>query len=429
MALENDGLRTAGDVNIERVQIVSGNGRAVDVTNMVGEIQIFEDIFQPCITGTLAIGDSLDLVNLFPFIGEEKVVIKIRTPSMKDNLDANIDREFYIYKMTDRKIIGDRQVFYMLHFCSMELVADTNVKLSKRYQGKIDQVAGVIIQREGLKSNLPMQIEDTVNTISYISNYWSPYKNLQFLADRAMNNHGAANFVFFENRKGLNFVSFDGIFAQENKETYTFDKFQREIKPNTTIRDPEKDFSRFIDYSIETGFDYLERVRSGMYGSKFIAHDILTKKYSTKNYNMFNEWDKTNHLNMYPVSTEDVLVRTNASILSYPKYNNMFNGYGDDGAQNWMPRRNSLMSQANAYRLTAEAPGRTDITVGQVARINLYKSVPIKKEDTDTDYMDNMFSGRYVISAINHRFTRDKHEMHLEFIKDSLLIDPKTGKK
>ena len=429
MALQNDGLRTAGDVNIEKVQIMSGNGRTVDITNMVGEIQMFEDIFQPCITGTIAIGDSLDLVNLFPFVGEEKVAIKIRTPSMKDNLDANIDREFYIYKMTDRKIIGDRQVFYMLHFCSFELLADTNVKLSKRYEGNVADIAGVIMKREGLKTELAVQVEETVNSVSYISNFWSPYKNLQFLSDRAMNAHGAANYVFFENRKGLNFVSFDGIFAQQTKDTYTFDNFQREVKSDTTIRDPEKDFSRFLDYSIETGFDYLERVRTGMYGSKFIAHDILTKKYSTKNYNMFKEWDKTNHLNLYPLSSEDTLVRTNASILSYPKYNNMFNGYGDDGAQNWMPRRNSLMSQAQAYRLVAEASGRTDVTIGQVMRINLYKTVPIKKEDVDTDLMDQMFSGRYVISAINHRFTRDKHEMHMEFIKDSLLVDPKTGKK
>lgn len=429
MALQNDGLRTAGDVNIEKVQIMSGNGRTVDITNMVGEIQMFEDIFQPCITGTIAIGDSLDLVNLFPFVGEEKVAIKIRTPSMKDNLDANIDREFYIYKMTDRKIIGDRQVFYMLHFCSFELLADTNVKLSKRYEGNVADIAGVIMRREGLKTELAVQVEETVNSVSYISNFWSPYKNLQFLTDRAMNQHGAANYVFFENRKGLNFVSFDGIFAQQTKDTYTFDNFQREVKSDTTIRDPEKDFSRFLDYSIETGFDYLERVRTGMYGSKFIAHDILTKKYSTKNYNMFKEWDKTNHLNLYPLSSEDTLVRTNASILSYPKYNNMFNGYGDDGAQNWMPRRNSLMSQAQAYRLVAEASGRTDVTIGQVMRINLYKTVPIKKEDVDTDLMDQMFSGRYVVSAINHRFTRDKHEMHMEFIKDSLLVDPKTGKK
>ena len=429
MADINDGLRIAGDVNLEKVEVISSNGRAVNITKLVGEIQIFEDIFSPCITGTIALADSMDLVNLFPFVGEEKLALKVKTPSMPDTPENVIDREFYIYKMTDRKIIGDRSVFYMLHFCSFELVTDANVKLSKRYMGKISDIAATLIKKEGLNSKLNHQIETTVNSTAYVSNYWSPYKNLRYLVERAMNKHGAANFVFFENRRGINFLSFDSIFAENAKETYTFDTFSRTDKPNTTVRDPEKDFSRFLDYNIETGFDYINRVTSGMYGSKIITHDITTKKYTTKNYNMFTEWENTNHLNKYPISSTDTLVRTNSNIFSYPKYNSMFNGFADDGVQNWLQRRASLMSQANAYRLTAEVAGRTDITIGQVIFIQLYKTQPVKKEDIDTDILDNMFSGRYVISAINHRITRDKHEIHMECLKDSLLVDPKTGKK
>ena len=181
MAGINDGLRVAGDVNLERVEIISGNGRAVNVTGIIGEIQIFEDIFSPCITGTIALADSLDLVNLFPFVGEEKVAIKVKTPSLPDQPDHVIDKEFYIYKMTDRKIIGDRQVFYMLHFCSFELIADANIKLSKKYSGKLSTIAGLIIEREALKTKLDVQIEETVNSTAYVSNFWSPYRNLRYL--------------------------------------------------------------------------------------------------------------------------------------------------------------------------------------------------------------------------------------------------------
>ena len=72
---QKDGLRFAGDVDIERVEIVSSAGRGVEVTNMVAEIQIFEDIFSPCVTGTVTITDSIDLVNVFPFVGEEKIIL------------------------------------------------------------------------------------------------------------------------------------------------------------------------------------------------------------------------------------------------------------------------------------------------------------------------------------------------------------------
>ena len=89
----NEGLRFPGDVDIERIEIFSANGAGVEVTDMVAEIQIFEDMFAPCVTGTLAITDSIDLVNKFPFVGEEKVLIQIKTPAMPDLNESVINQE------------------------------------------------------------------------------------------------------------------------------------------------------------------------------------------------------------------------------------------------------------------------------------------------------------------------------------------------
>jgi hypothetical protein len=63
----------------------------------------------------------LDLINLFPFIGEEYVELDITTPALKD---SSIKGKYYIYKLTDRELLGDRSVIYQLHFVSVEAVAD-----------------------------------------------------------------------------------------------------------------------------------------------------------------------------------------------------------------------------------------------------------------------------------------------------------------
>jgi hypothetical protein len=429
MALRQDGLRFPGDVDIDRIEIFSANGAGVEVTDMVAEIQIFEDMFAPCVTGTLAITDNIDLVNKFPFVGEEKVLIKIKTPAMPDLKETRIDQEFYIYKMTDRKVLGDKQIFYMLHFCSFELIADANIKLSRSFNGKISDIVTKIIKSEIVKTKMDLVVDETKNSVKYVSNYWSPYKNINYLLERAQNKDGTPNYVFFENRRGLNFVSLSGIFSLDDKESYTFDSFQRTPKTHGSIQNPNEQFARFLDYTIETGFDYLQRTNSGMFGSKMIAHDILTKKYSTQNFNMFQFFDSEKHLNKYPVSSTDVLARNNANIYNYPKYMNNVNGFGDDGAQNWLQRRTSLMAQTNAYRMTAEILGRTDITIGEVIYIKIYKSAAVNKSDDNDSLVDNMFSGRYVISALNHRITREKHEIHMECLKDSLIVNPATGKK
>ena len=427
---QKDGLRFAGDVDIERVEIVSSAGRGVEVTNMVAEIQIFEDIFAPCVTGTVTITDSIDLVNVFPFVGEEKIILRIRTPSIPDKMkESRIDQQFFIYKMSDRKVLGDKNVFYILHFCSYELVSDANLKLSRSFEGKISDIAKKMMKTEIVKSDLPMDIEETKNSVKYISNYWSPYKNMNFLAERAISTSNVPNYVFFENRHGLNFVSLSGLFAKKDREQYTYDSFQRVPRERGSIINPEATFSRFLDYTIETGFDYIERINSGMFGSKMISHDILTKKYSTQNVSMFTNFEQEKHLNKYPVSTQDVLARYNSNIFNYPKYNSHMNGSGDDGVQNWLQRRVSLMAQTHAYRMTAEVPGRTDITVGEIVSVKIYKSSQTLKEDENDSLVDNMFSGRYIISALNHRITREKHEIHMELLKDSLIVDPKTGKR
>jgi hypothetical protein len=43
-------------------------------------------------------------------------------------------------------------------------------------------------------------------------------------------------------------------------------------------------------------------------------------------------------------------------------------------------------------------------------------------EDNDEDLVDKMFSGYYIISAINHYATRERHECHMELIKDSIQL-------
>ena len=88
--------------------------------------------------------------------------------------------------------------------------------------------------------------------------------------------------------------------------------------------------------------------------------------------------------------------------------------------------RISLMKQAEANKLEITVPGRTDYTVGQKVSVTLNKIEPISANDTDIT--DKMFSGYYLISAVNHYITRESHECNMELIKDSLQLNL-DGKK
>ena len=199
-------LQFAGDIAIEKLQIIAPSGLYQDITNQVVGIQVFEDLFSPFITGSLVVNDSLDLINLFPFIGEEQLIMKLSTPAMKK---GNFDYKFAITKMTNREMLGDRAMIYELHFISKESLIDINTKVSRSYSGKCSDIADKILNDKDFKFNVDkkINIEETSNSTKYTSNFWSPVKNLNYVAGTSANKNQSPSYLFFENRNGFNFVS------------------------------------------------------------------------------------------------------------------------------------------------------------------------------------------------------------------------------
>jgi hypothetical protein len=112
--------------------------------------------------------------------------------------------------------------------------------------------------------------------------------------------------------------------------------------------------------------------------------------------------------------------------MTVPRSFGNFNGFGDVTNFKIIQERTSLIKLAESNKIQITIPGRCDYTVGQKVSIALNKIEPISKQDDDVT--DKMFSGNYLISAINHYIDRNKHECHVELIKDSLLINLNEGK-
>lgn len=434
MSVISESIKFAGDVNIDKIEIISSNGFAQIVTNQVIGIEIFEDLFSPFVTGNVVVKDSLDLANLFPFVGEEYINITIRTPSYDEKDKTKIiSSQFYIYKMTNREMLGDRNVAYQLHFISNEAIVDLNKKISKVYEGKISDVAKTIMtdRNAGLETKKPVNIEATSNNIKYISNFWSPVKNLNYIAGNATNSSTSPSYIFFENRNGLNFISIESLYKLPVKQQFIYDAYSRDNKNiNTTARNVEEEYKRIVEISIPKVYDYMDRNMSGMFSSEIISHDITTKRYVAKNFNMLDGFDKFGHLNKFPLASKKNVQRPHSLIINYQKSYGLFNGFSDVTNARTIQQRISQLNQAEASKIEILVPGRTDYTVGMKVNVSLNKINPITKTDSNDDVTDNMFSGDYLIAALNHYIGRDKHECRMELIKDSFIVDlDKGGKK
>ncbi len=414
-------LRFAGDVSVGRVRVISQSGFYQDIANQVVGIQVFEDLLSPFITGTLIVKDSLDLINLFPFVGEEYVELDIKTPTLKK---GNISGKFYIYKMTDREMLRDKQVVYQLHFTSQDALIDLNKSISRTFTGKVSDIANTLLTDKvnGIQSTKKNIIEETSNETKYTSNFWSPIKNLLYLTEHAISKNNSPSYTFFENRDGYNFVSLEFLYKQPITASFTFDNYVRDDRPmGGSVKNIEEDYKRIIGIKIPTGIDYIDRITSGVYGSRMYTHDIASKKISSNNFDMLKNAKKQNRLNEFPPASKKVIYRYGSTVMFKPKYYNNFSNFGDVTNTKIIQERISLLKQAESTKIQIVVPGRCDYTVGRKVYVKLNKIQPLNKSDKKT--IDNMFSGNYIISAINHFITKEKHESTLELIKDSLLIN------
>lgn len=422
----NQKLRFAGDVSVDKVQIITPTGFYQDITAQVLNIQFYEDIFAPFITGSVIVKESFDLINLFPFVGEEFLDIEITTPTLKD---SSIKGKYYIYKLTDREHLGDKNVVYQIHFISVEAVADMNKKVSKTFSGKVSDLVQQFVKDKniGLESEKKVIIDPTNNSVKYISNYWSPVKNLNYLCSNAVNKNKTPNYVFFENRDGFYFISLENLYQNTVTAEFVYDKYTRDKLPDgRDVRNVNEDYKRILEINMPVVHDYMDRLRNGMLASRQFSYDVTKKTFNVKNYNMLDRFKDQKHLNTYPINSSKVIFRSNSTIIIYPKNYGNFNGYGDVTNSHSNQERISTLKMAEANKINITVPGRTDYTVGQKIAVVLYRVEPASKKDKDLT--DKMFSGYYLIAAINHVINKERHECYMELIKESSQMDMNRNK-
>jgi hypothetical protein len=422
---DSNTLKYAGDVDIADIRIAAANGTVIDVFNFVVELSLFEDIQSPSLSGELVINDAIDLTNLFPLIGEERIFISFKTPGFSE--ESRVVGSFYIYKMSERTNNSAKQTEYTLHFISIEGIRDQNIRYSRSYEGTPTAIAPLILQDERfLNTNKPLFIGQSKNSLKYVSNYWSPFQNMNFLASRAISTTGVSNFVFFESYKGFVFESIDAMLQKQAVARVYYSQKDREPTfQNGTKRDVRSQLDQILNVDIPVAYDYMERAANGMYRSKGIYHDIVSKRYETKILDYDQHFETLNHLNPVKIKTPVTPTRSTSRIELVNRAYENFLGMKSDRAKEWYQQRVMNMSQLFAQSMNIEIPGRTDLVCGAVLDITLYKNTPYSSKDDDDRIIDNVLSGRYLITKVRHYIDRRNamHSCFIECVKDSFIKD------
>lgn len=436
-------LQAPGLVDITELILFSAN-KKLDITNFLIELNLYESIFNPVVSGTLTLADSTNLLSLFPLIGEEFIFINLVTPSLDDG--KRIFKTFKVYSIANKAYAKDGStIIYELNIVSTEAFNDTLNPLFKAFDGTPQQIiSNIFLNYLQAVRNLPLSklsgnssdidktsltfLDSPDNIIKFVSPGWSPIQCINWIASKSLPAKGkAANYLFWETTKGFYFSSTDKLFSNA-KRLLNGTYFYSQSYINT-LRPDEKYKAMYSikSLSVEKTLDQLDNTRTGYLSSTLIDINLYNKTFKNVVYDHGNKFTGYSHLNdnetvpLFDLST----VRNPAGYIeinySVPKLHNNTNTNFDEISKYMHGNRRSNMLELNNFKMQLVVPGRTDLEAGNIIKIVFPKgtSGALSSHDKAADIQDKLYTGYYMITNLSHKINPKTHYITMNVVKDS----------
>jgi hypothetical protein len=329
-----------GDFELLKLTLTSPNravGGYIDLKGAWSNLNIYEDVFANCLTGSIQITDAIGLMETIPIIGEETIHVHVRTRGFKrergntttipgpfkdSESEGIINLKFRVTKLEDLTKLNDGMVRYTLHLISEEYIINLKSKVMKssldpgtleprRISAIVKSLYTQFFKRGRIAKKI--FIEPTKNPSSLVIPNYPPFKAFNFLASRAVSagQHAVgSSFLFYETVKGFFFVSLETLMAgggtgystvagapgsptelvytapeQPVKETYVVQPKRMKAKSDDA-KNVAIELTAVDEYKFSSNFDVLENLTTGMYSNRLLTHDLVRMKYDTLDFNM-----------------------------------------------------------------------------------------------------------------------------------------------
>lgn len=236
----------AGQSQITLFEVVSNYNKPVDFSGGIISLDYYESVLDNSVrviatfadTGYRKSGNGCsvfekDDVNL---TSAEKVNLKI-VDGYDFTLDLTGPKHLRINEIRGIQESNNKMIF-TLDFFSKESIDNhlEEYRVKTRFDGKISDSVKKILT-EVLQTQKPIDVDSTLNKLSFIGNVEKPFHKLAWLAPRSVpevpNAKGnLAGFFFYETYDGFKFKSIDKLFEQKPKKKLIYNEIIGGIPPS-----------------------------------------------------------------------------------------------------------------------------------------------------------------------------------------------------
>lgn len=424
MSVSLQGLKTeyqkAGDVSLVSLDLVSHDGsKRENLFPLFQQVIINEDLFTHGMTGTVAIRDSVDIINWFPIIGEETLEFSYGVPGTEDTI---INTKFRVHGLTTPTFLDNAQKvkLYMLSISSEEMITDTFRSVSRAVNAPTDTVIKQILT-DDLGTDKLLDIAPTAGAYEAIIPGWEPFRTIRFLLRKSVSTDAddPSLFVFWEDRRGYHFDTIKNL-VQKGNDNFNEEKHELRYRLNSATEEFRNDQLRRIE-RLELGgeVDNLAKSKLGAFTTKALSFDMLRKKHESFDYSYDTDYDgviKTKS-GRFKTSSDSFLTEVgdeNGIELLLPR------GENNNDIAPVSRYRVGFFNSMSAYEINARLPGSNNIFPGDVVNLTIPKStgrVEGEAQQARSFIEDESLTGRYLVSAIRHEFFHLNYFMNIRLIR------------
>lgn len=426
----------AGESQITLFEIYSNYGDPVDVKSGCIDFNYYESILDNSIRASATIVDTgfrssgggaaaveKDDANLT--VGE-KVNLKV-TDGNEFKLDFTGDKQFRIEEVRNVDESNNKMMFTIDLFSkeSIDNELEKN-RVKQRFDGKISDSITKILT-DNLKTPKTLDIDTTLNSLSFIGNIEKPFYKTTWLGPRSVPDvkdakGNLAGFFFYETYDGYKFKSIDKLFEQEPKKKYIFN--------NLIDAKPEGYDGKILDFSFDSTLNLKNVMLTGSQTSaELSAGNFYESAFRKNSFSSSSQFFETNtggkeqpliaadlnlqdHITRRSYKWDDTGILVEGKDLKAQLPKSTYNNYNNDEVlrQSYM-RYNNLFS----IKLSVAIAGDMSLRAGDLVHCD-FPEISDKK----STLVSEKKSGVYMIVDVCHRVTKNGCYTRMNLVRESI---------
>ena len=414
---------------IEKAIISDPEGLLVfEIENIITDIEIFEHIDKPYLTGLVSFLDTAGIYDQMKFRGVESFYLALRYP---EDDTATVNRNFIISGIVDTAKNNDKSELITFQMIEESAFISTFLNVNKAYEGSSRDIIEKIFLDHFEEYSLSDPDETEQNsTIKVVVPNMTPMQACNWIKDRTTDYYGSPFYLFstLGNYNKVHFLSLSKMLDQSGGSTeYVYSQNA------TGTQDREAKKYIIQNYQTQAAPNISKNISKGLVGAEYSFWDTASANPQPMTYDVINQFALTSNLD-----PESFVFNTNYSYkgnklnrIKSKKIYNIASSYSYENHQSlrepssWT---NNVNARALRHIITSNAidisvPGRNFLiadsnrTLGNIIRLRFLNN-NVGDNTTDiNDATDQMKSGKHLIYAARHIIRKERYDVTFSCVK------------